>query len=137
MPGYLKELMKTAQANGKSDEDINKKGQMTALQRIHMLVDEGTFCPLNSIFNPEDNNTGSTSIVKGLDRVNGKWCVIIALDSKKLERYVCRTCANVAYERYSFDGRHWICNDDWICRRWLVLLWKKKETNSVTYQISP
>ena len=48
-----------------------------------LLVDEGTWCPLNSLYNPEHNKNGSTSIVKGLGRVNGKWCCIIASDNKK------------------------------------------------------
>ena len=39
--------------------------------------------PLNSLYNPEHNKNGSTSIVKGLGRVNGKWCCIIASDNKK------------------------------------------------------
>lgn len=72
-----------ALAAGKKDEDLNAKGQMTAMQRISMLVDPGTWCPLNSLYNPEDNKNGSTSIVKGLGRVNGKWCVVIASDNKK------------------------------------------------------
>jgi len=79
----LHDLIRQAQANGKPDEDINAKGQMTALQRVAMLVDPGTWCPLNSIYNPENNKTGTTSIIKGLGRVNGKWCMIIASDNKK------------------------------------------------------
>ena len=51
--------------------------------RSLLLVDEGTWCPLNSLYNPEHNKNGSTSIVKGLGRVNGKWCCIIASDNKK------------------------------------------------------
>ncbi len=70
-------------ANGKSDEAMNEKGQLTAMQRIALLVDEGTWCPLNSLYNPENNKTGTTSIIKGLGRVNGKWCCIIASDNKK------------------------------------------------------
>ncbi len=70
-------------ANGKPDEAMNEKGQFTAMQRIAMLVDEGTWCPLNTLYNPENNKTGTTSIVKGLGRVNGKWCCIIASDNKK------------------------------------------------------
>ena len=72
-----------ALSNGKKDEELNEKGQMTAMQRVTMLVDAGTWCPLNSLYNPEENKTGSTSIVKGLGRVNGKWCCIIASDNKK------------------------------------------------------
>ena len=56
---------------GKKDEELNEKGQMTAMQRVAMLVDAGTWCPLNSLYNPEHNKNGSTSIVKGLGRVNG------------------------------------------------------------------
>ena len=72
-----------ALAAGKKDEDMNAKGQMTAMQRVSMLVDPGTWCPLNSLYNPQDNKNGSTSIIKGLGRVNGKWCCIIASDNKK------------------------------------------------------
>ena len=72
-----------ALAAGKKDEDMNAKGQMTAMQRVSMLVDPGTWCPLNSLYNPEDNKNGSTSVIKGLGRVNGKWCVVIASDNKK------------------------------------------------------
>lgn len=72
-----------ALAAGKKDEDMNAKGQMTAMQRVSMLVDPGTWCPLNSLYNPEDNKNGSTSIIKGLGRVNGQWCVVIASDNKK------------------------------------------------------
>ena len=68
---------------GKPDADMNAKGQLTAMQRVSLLVDPGTWCPLNSLYNPEHNKNGSTSIVKGLGRVNGKWCCIIASDNKK------------------------------------------------------
>jgi glutaconyl-CoA decarboxylase len=80
----IAQLIQRAQSNGRSDESLNQTGQMTALQRISHLVDEGTFCPLNSLFNPGDNRTGSTSIVKGLGRVNGRWAVVVASDNKKL-----------------------------------------------------
>lgn len=71
-------------AAGKADEDLNARGEMTALQRIAELIDEGTWCPLNTIYNPGENKHGSTGIVKGLGRVNGKWAMIIASDNKKL-----------------------------------------------------
>ncbi len=79
----IHDLTKKALDFGKSDEDMNKKGRMTAMQRIDVLVDPGTWCPLNTIYNPQDNKTGTTSIVKGLGRVNGKWCMVIASDNKK------------------------------------------------------
>ena len=79
----IEKLAADALAAGKSDADMNAKGQMTAMQRVQLLVDEGTWCPLNTIYNPADNKTGSVSIVKGLGRVNGKWCMVIASDNKK------------------------------------------------------
>ena len=68
---------------GTPTEAINEKGQMTALQRIADLIDEGTWCPLNSLYNPQDFET-ATGIVKGLGRINGKWAVIVASDNKKI-----------------------------------------------------
>ena len=56
---------------GTPTEAINEKGQMTALQRVADLIDEGTWCPLNSLYNPQDFET-ATGIVKGLGRINGK-----------------------------------------------------------------
>ena len=74
---------------GTADEAVHKKGQMTAMERILTLVDEDTFCPLNTLYNPADNHndkTGvvSTGIIKGLGRIDGKWAVIIASDNKKI-----------------------------------------------------
>ncbi len=54
------------------------------MQRINALIDEGTWCPLNSLYNPEDNKFGTTNIINGLGRVNGKWVYIIASDNKKM-----------------------------------------------------
>lgn len=80
----IAQLIADAQANGRSDESLNESGQMTAMQRIMGLIDEGTWCPLNSLYNPYDNDTGSTSVIKGIGRVAGKWAVIVASDNKKL-----------------------------------------------------
>ena len=80
----IQNAIQTAQAAGKPDDKINEKGEWTALQRLAELVDEGTWCPLNSLFDPADNDTGSTGIIKGLGRINGKWAMIIASDNKKL-----------------------------------------------------
>lgn len=71
-------------AQGRSDESLNAAGQMTAMQRVLALVDDGTFCPLNSLYNPEDNKDGTTAIIKGLGKIHGKWAVIVASDNKKL-----------------------------------------------------
>lgn len=80
----IKQIRETALAAGRSDESLNDSGQMTAMQRILALVDEGTWCPLDSLFNPEANANGSTNIVKGLGCIGGKWAMIVASDNKKL-----------------------------------------------------
>ena len=79
----IKQLIADALAAGRSDESLNEKGQLTAMQRIEALVDDGTWCPLNSLYNPNDNESGSTSVVKGIGRVAGKWAVVVASDNKK------------------------------------------------------
>lgn len=80
----IHKLKKTVELEGRSEESLNKSGQMTAMQRIHALVDKGTWCPINSLLNPEGNDNGSTGIIKGLGRINGKWAVIVASDNRKL-----------------------------------------------------
>ena len=80
----IHELREAALEAGRSTESLNESGQWTAMQRVMELVDEDTWCPLNSLYNPEDNKDGSVGIVKGLGRIDGKWAVIIASDNKKL-----------------------------------------------------
>ena len=80
----IHELREAALEAGRSTESLNESGQWTAMQRVLELVDEDTWCPLNSLYNPEDNKDGSVGIVKGLGRIDGKWAVIIASDNKKL-----------------------------------------------------
>ena len=69
---------------GKTDEAVNKGGEMTAMQRLEYLIDPGTWCPLNSLYNPQHNSHGSTAVIKGLARISGRWCVCVASDNKKL-----------------------------------------------------
>lgn len=76
-------LIDEMHAAGTPDEKIAAKGQLTALERIAELVDEGTWCPLNSLYNPQEFETG-TGIVKGLGRINGKWVMVVASDNKKI-----------------------------------------------------
>ena len=80
----IKARIDEVQAAGRSDESLNASGQMTALQRIALLVDEGTWCPLNSRYNPAHNKDGSTGVITGLGKINDKWAVVIASDNKKL-----------------------------------------------------
>lgn len=78
--GRIAEILES----GKPTTELNEKGQLCAMQRIEKLVDDGTWLPLNSLFNPQGNVSGSTNIVKGLGRIGGKWAVIIASDNKKM-----------------------------------------------------
>ncbi len=57
---------------------------MTIWQRLDYLVDPGTWCPLHTLYNPEDNEEGTTNVFDGLGKISGKWAVIIGFDNKVL-----------------------------------------------------
>jgi glutaconyl-CoA decarboxylase len=65
-------------------EKINARGQLTVYQRLEYLVDPGTWCPLHTLYNPEDNEEGTTNVVDGLGKISGRWAVIIGFDNKVL-----------------------------------------------------
>ncbi|MBI9093135.1 MAG: glutaconyl-CoA decarboxylase subunit alpha [Desulfobacterium sp.] len=67
---------------GFSTEKINARGQMTVWQRLDYLVDEGTWCPLHTLFNPTENIEGTTNVIDGLGKIAGKWAVVIGFDNK-------------------------------------------------------
>ncbi len=67
---------------GFPEEKINARGQMTVWQRLDYLVDPGTWCPLHTLYNPAENEEGTTNVVDGLGRISGKWAVIIGFDNK-------------------------------------------------------
>ncbi len=67
---------------GFPEEKINARGQMTVWQRLEYLVDPGTWCPLHTLLNPEDNVEGTTNVIDGIGKVAGKWAVIIGFDNK-------------------------------------------------------
>ncbi len=67
---------------GLPTEKINSRGQMTVWQRLEYLVDEGTWCPLHSLYNPLDNEEGSTNVIDGIGKISGKWAIIIGFDNK-------------------------------------------------------
>lgn len=67
---------------GKPSDKVNASGEWTAWQRIDYLVDEGTWCPLHTIYDPTFNEEGTTAVIDGLGKINGKWAVIIASDNK-------------------------------------------------------
>lgn len=63
-------------------EKIHQRGQMTVWDRIEYLADPGTFCPLHTIFDPGHEESGSTGVVDGLARINGRWCMLIGFNNK-------------------------------------------------------
>jgi len=63
---------------------INERGSLTVWQRLEYLVDPGTWQPLHSLYNPEENEEGTTNVVDGLGKISGRWAVIIGFDNKIL-----------------------------------------------------
>ncbi|MBN1276471.1 MAG: glutaconyl-CoA decarboxylase subunit alpha [Deltaproteobacteria bacterium] len=63
-------------------ETIKKRGQTTVWERIEYIVDPGTWCPLHTLYDPLFNEEGTTGVIDGLGKINGKWCVIIGFDNK-------------------------------------------------------
>jgi glutaconyl-CoA decarboxylase len=64
--------------------EINKRGALTVWQRLEYLVDPGTWHPLHSLYNPMDNEEGTTNVVDGLARISGRWAVVVGFDNKVL-----------------------------------------------------
>jgi glutaconyl-CoA decarboxylase len=67
---------------GFPEEKINARGQMTIWQRLEYLVDPDTWCPLHTLYNPMNNEEGTTNVIDGVGKISGKWAVIIGFDNK-------------------------------------------------------
>ncbi len=65
-------------------EVLHKRGEWTVYERLEYLVDPGTWCPLHTLFNPMEEESGTTGVVNGIGRINGRWAVIIGFDNKVL-----------------------------------------------------
>jgi glutaconyl-CoA decarboxylase len=63
-------------------EKIHQRGGMTIYDRLDYLVDAGTWCPLHTLYNPQDNEEGCTGVVNGIGKIEGRWAVIIGFDNK-------------------------------------------------------
>ena len=68
--------------SGLPTELIHKRGQMTVWDRLEYLVDPGTWHPLHTLYDPRENEEGTTGVVDGLGKINGKWAVIVGFDNK-------------------------------------------------------
>ena len=80
--GEIGEEVQKAKNAGFPTEKINARGQMTLWQRLDYLLDEDTWCPLHTLYNPEDNTEGTTNVFNGLGKISGKWAVVIGFDNK-------------------------------------------------------
>jgi glutaconyl-CoA decarboxylase subunit alpha len=67
---------------GISKETLNKRGEWTVHQRLEYILDPGTWAPLHILYDPMQEESGTTGVVDGLGRINGRWCVIIGFDNK-------------------------------------------------------
>ena len=74
--------VEAAENAGFPTEKINERGWMTVYQRLEYLLDEGSWHPLHTLYNPEANDEGVTNVVDGLGRIEGRWAVVIGFDNK-------------------------------------------------------
>ncbi len=84
LEAQLKRAAEEVKQAGFSEEKINARGQMTVWQRLNYLLDPGSWHPLHTLYNPEDNEEGTTNVVDGLGRISGKWAVVVGFDNKVL-----------------------------------------------------
>jgi glutaconyl-CoA decarboxylase subunit alpha len=78
----IAEAVEKAHKAGIPGEEINKRGEMTVYQRLEYLLDPGTWCPLHTLFDPLEEESGTTGVVDGLGRISGKWAMVIGFDNK-------------------------------------------------------
>ncbi|MGQ9654510.1 MAG: acyl-CoA carboxylase subunit beta [Thermodesulfobacteriota bacterium] len=79
---FIEEAADRARRAGLPAEVINSRGEWTVYQRLEYLVDPGTWCPLHTLFDPMDEESGTTGVVDGLGKISGRWAVIIGFDNK-------------------------------------------------------
>ncbi len=75
-------LIEEKKKAGLPKETLNKRGEWTVHQRLEYILDPGTWAPLHMLYDPMEEESGTTGVVDGLGRINGRWCVIIGFDNK-------------------------------------------------------
>ena len=78
----LADAVEKVKSAGLPAEKLNKRGEMTVHQRLEYLLDSDTWCPLHTLYDPMEEASGTTGVVDGLGRINGKWAVVIGFDNK-------------------------------------------------------
>ncbi len=80
--GILAEEVDRVKNAGIPAKKIHDRGGMTIYDRLDYLIDEGTWSPLHTLYNPQDNEEGCTGVVNGIGKICNKWAVIIGFDNK-------------------------------------------------------
>lgn len=80
----LAEAVERVRNAGLPTAELNKRGEWTVYQRLEYLLDPGTWCPLHTLYDPMDEESGTTGVVDGLGRIAGRWAVVIGFDNKVL-----------------------------------------------------
>lgn len=80
----LAEAREKVRNAGLPAETLNQRGEWTVYQRLEYLIDPGTWCPLHTLYDPMDEESGTTGVVDGIGRIGGKWAVVIGFDNKVL-----------------------------------------------------
>ena len=78
----LAEAVAKVKNAGLPAETLKKRGEWTVYQRLEYIIDPGTWCPLHTLYDPMEEESGTTGVVDGLGRIEGKWAVIIGFDNK-------------------------------------------------------
>jgi len=76
------EAVEAVKNAGIPEEILKKRGQLNVWERIEYLIDPGTWCPLHTLYNPQFNEEGTTGVIDGLAKINGKWAVVIGFNNK-------------------------------------------------------
>jgi len=78
----IAEAVEKVKKAGLPTEALNKRGEWTVYQRLEYLLDAGSWCPLHTLYDPMDEESGTTGVVDGLGRISGRWAVVIGFDNK-------------------------------------------------------
>ena len=78
----IAELIEKNKNAGLPKEVLKKRGEWTVHERLEYIIDPGTWAPLHMLYDPMQEESGTTGVVDGLGRINGRWCVVIGFDNK-------------------------------------------------------
>jgi len=66
----IEALVEKQKNAGLPKEDAHKRGEWTVHQRLEYILDPGTWAPLHILYDPMDEESGTTGVVDGLGRIN-------------------------------------------------------------------